>query len=126
MAFTDQEKTDIRRYCGYPVFGAQSNYNFGARYITQYGLLEYKMINLQPTEEEVVRTVYLANLSTLESAVPTTSDNLDTKQAAVWFHNENEQRDREALLDSWRRRLCQFLGIPFGPGLNTGGIKVIV
>lgn len=126
MAFTDVEKTNIRRYCGYSVFGAQSNWNFGARFSTSYGVLEYKMNNLQPSEEDVVRNTYLTTLAQLETAIPTTSDNLDTKQAAVWTHNENELRDREALFDSWRRRLCKFLGVPFGDGLNPAGFKVVV
>lgn len=129
MAFTDAEKTDIRRFCGYPVYGGQPVQAFGYRFLQHYGTLEFKLNNLQTSEEAVVRGVYLTNLATLETAIPLTSDNLDTDQAAVWTHNKKEQRDREQLFDSWRRRLCDFLGIPPGPGLSAksaGGIEFIV
>jgi hypothetical protein len=32
MAFTDAEKTDIRRYCGYPAYGAGAAGNMGWRF----------------------------------------------------------------------------------------------
>lgn len=70
-------------------------------------------------EGNVVVNTYLANLTTLETAIPATGANLDTDQAAVWKHNKNEQIDRDRLFDSWRRRLCNFLGVP--PGPNFGG-----
>lgn len=119
MAFSDSEKTDIRRFCGYPVFGQSPNQFVGYRFFQAYGNLEFKMNNLMPAEEIVVRTTYLANLLVLESAVPTTSSNLDTDRAAVWYHNKNELRDREALLNTWRRKLCGFLGVPPGPDFRA-------
>lgn len=109
MAFTDAEKTAIRRYCGFGVFGNTPTQGFGFRFFTWYGTLEFRMNNLQPTEEDVIRTVYLPNLASLEGAIPTTSANLDTAQAAVWTHNANEQRDRENLFNDWCRRLRQFI-----------------
>lgn len=120
MAFTDAEKVDIRRHCGFPAYGGQPVQAFGHRFFQHYGTLEFRINNMQAAEEAVVRTTYLANLSSLEAAVPTASDNLDTDQAAVWTHNKNEVRDRVALLDLWRRRLCAFIGIPPGPGLSGG------
>ena len=105
MAFTDAEKTDIRRHCGYPVFGNTPSPFFWARYTIQYGNLEYKMNNLSPAEEAVVRTTYLAQLSALETAVPGASANLDTAQAGSWTWNSREVIDRSGLLDQWRRRL---------------------
>ncbi len=128
MSFTNAEKTDIRRFCGYPVFGGQPVQAFGARFFHWYGTLEFRMNNLQDSEEAVIRTSYLANLATLETAIPAASANLDTDQAAVWIHNKNEQRDRERLFDAWRRRLCDFLGVPPGPsfGGNSGSIPMVV
>jgi len=127
MSFTDQEKADIRRFCGYPVFGGQPVQAFGWRFNTQYGALEFKLNNLQAVEEGVIRNTYLTNLATLETAIVGTSANLDTDQAAVWTHNKSEQRDREALFDSWRRRLCGFLGVEPGPALGSGGgIRLVV
>jgi len=126
MALSDAEKTAVRRYCGYPVFGAQPTQGFGYRFFTWYGNLEYKMNNMQPSEEEVVRETYLANLSQLESDIVNTRDNLDTDKAAIWHRNKNEVADREQLLDNWRRRLCGFLGVPPGPGLGQGGIRMVI
>lgn len=126
MAFTDTEKVDIRRFCGFAAFGGQPVQAFGHRFYQHYGTLEFRLNNMQPAEEAVVRTTYLANLATLETAIVGTSANLDTAQAAVWVHNKNEQRDREALFDSWRRRLCEFIGIPPGPGLKKSGISLVV
>ncbi|QIY81499.1 hypothetical protein [Chromobacterium violaceum] len=126
MAFTDAEKTDIRRFCGFPVFGGQPVQAFGHRFFTQYGTLEFRLNNLQPGEEAVIRNTYLANLLELETDIVGTRDNLDTAQAAVWTRNRNEVRDREALFDGWRRRLCGFLGVAPGPALGDGGMSLVV
>ena len=84
MAFTTAEKVDIRRFCGYGLYGgAQPLPASGYRFSTQYGVLEYKLNTLGAEEEAVVRTVYLANLSTLETAIFGVGANLDTAQAAV-------------------------------------------
>jgi hypothetical protein len=125
MAFADSEKTDIRRFCGYPAYGA-ANSNFqNWRFFQAYGLLEFRMNNLSDTEATVVRR-YLGTLTVLEFAVPRAGDNLDTDQASVWTRNRDELRDRGRLFDDWRRRLCGFFGIPPGPALADGGITVIV
>jgi hypothetical protein len=123
--FTDQQKTDIRRYCGYPAYGAAPDGNMGWRFFTAYGALEYRMNNLSPQEESVVLT-YIATLNQLEYAVPTATENLDSDSASGWQHNRYEVADRLRLLDSWRRRLCAFMGIPPGEGLNTTGLSWVV
>jgi hypothetical protein len=51
---------------------------------------------------------------------------LDTAQASVWRHNANELDDRLRLFDSWRRRLCGFLGLPPGPALSDGTVTLVV
>lgn len=125
MAFADSEKTDIRRFCGYPAYGA-ANSNFqNWQFFQAYGLLEFRMNNLSDAEATVVRR-YLGTLTVLEFAVPRAGDNLDIDQASVWTRNRDELRDRTRLFDDWRRRLCGFLGIPPGPALADGGISVIV
>jgi hypothetical protein len=83
------------------------------------------MNNLSSAEEAVVRR-YLANLNVLEVAIPMAAQNLDTEQAAVWTHNSDEVSDRTALFDDWRRRLCDFFGLPPGPGLASSGITILV
>jgi hypothetical protein len=125
MAFTDAEKTAIRAYCGYPVYGGQPAQGFGYRFFTWYGNLEYKLNNLQPSEEAVIKNTYLPNLAQLESDIVGSRVNLDTDKAAVWTHNKNEVRDRQNLFDDWRNRLCGFLGIPPGPALQTG-IRIVI
>jgi hypothetical protein len=125
MPFTDAEKTDIRRFCGYPAYGAANSGMQGWRYFQVYGLLEYRMNNLSDAEIAVVRR-YLATLNILEIAVPSSGDNLDTDQAAVWTRNRDELRDRAKLFDDWRRRLCGFFGVPPGEALMNNGISLVV
>ena len=122
---TDPEKTDVRRFCGYPAYGAGVAAFDGWRFYQVYGLLEYRMTNLSCEEESVVRR-YLAQLRGLELAVPRSADSLDTDQAAVWTRNRSEPEDRLRLLDSWRRRLCGFFGVPAGSALGDGGIRIVV
>ena len=123
--FTDAEKTDIRRFCGYPAYGMGAAGFQGWRFFQAYGLLEYRLNNLAPAEEQVVRG-YLGNLHPLENAIPQAAGNLDTYQAAVWTRNAEEVRDRQGLFDDWRRRLCGFLGLPPGPALGDRGITLLV
>ena len=125
LVLTDQQKTDVRRFCGYPVYGASPAGNMGWRFYTAYGLLEYRMSNLTPSELAIV-TNYLATLGVLETAVPLAGDNLDSDAAAVWTHNRGEVGDRLGLLDEWRRRLCAFLGVPPGDGLAKAGLSWMV
>ena len=125
MAFTDAQKTDIRRFCGYPAYGAGNAGFQGWRFFQAYGLMEYRLGNLAPAEESVVGQ-YLATLCNLENAVPGSAQNLDTDQAAVWQRNRDEVKDRARLFDGWRRRLCGFLGLPPGPALGDGGIVLVV
>lgn len=117
--FTDAQLVDIRRFCGYPVYGSGATVFPAPWIMKQYLALEYRLQNMNADEANVLVNTYLTNLATLENAIPATGANLDTEVAAVWTHNKNEQRDRERLFDSWRLRLCQFLGVP--PGPNFGG-----
>ena len=124
MAFSEAEKTDIRRFCGYPAHGVGGLLQ-GWRFYQVYGLLEYRLLWLSGSEEAVARH-YLTTLSALERAVVEASGNLDTDQAGAWTHNRAEVRDRTRLFDDWRRRLSGFMGVPPGPALGTGGIMLVV
>ena len=124
-SFTDAQKVDIRRFCGYPAYGAGASGFQSWRFFQAYGTLEYRLNNLAPAELAVVLQ-YLNALYSLEAAIPGISSNLDTEAAATWQHNSNELRDRATLFDSWRRRLCGFLGLPPGPSLESSGITLIV
>jgi hypothetical protein len=123
--FTDGQKADIRRFCGYPVYGAGAAGFESWRFFQAYGTLEYRMNNLAPAEIGVTLQ-YVSTLAALEVAIPPTSDNLDTASAAAWTHNESEAADRMRLFDGWRRRLCGFLGVPPGPALGQSGVTLVV
>lgn len=125
MGFTDAEKTDIRRFCGYPAYGTSDASMQNWRFFQAYGLLEFRMNNLSASELAVVRR-YLDTLVSLENAVPLSSENLDTDQAAIWTRNREEVRDRVGLLDGWRRRLCGFFGVPSGPSIRNASISLVV
>lgn len=124
-ALTDGQKTDIRRFCGYPAYGAGAAGFDSWRFFQAYGTLEYRMNNLAAAEVAVTLQ-YLSTLAALEAAIPPVSENLDTESAAAWTHNADELRDRTQLFDSWRRRLCGFLGVPPGPALEQAGIRWVV
>ena len=124
--FTDAQLVDIRRYCGYPNYGDGNVVQPFPWIMRFYQVLEYKLTHCDQAEGQVV-TTYLAQLNQLEAAIPGAGANLDTDQAAVWKHNANEVRDRSALFDQWRLRLCQFFGIPPGPNFGaTGGSVALV
>ena len=125
MPLTDAEKTDTRRFCGYPAYGIGAAGFQGWRFYQTYGLLEFRMNNLADAELAVLRR-QLNTLTTLEAAVPRSGENLDTDTAAVWTRNPNEAADRAALFDDWRRRLCGFLGLPPGPALASGSSVTLV
>ena len=125
MGFTDTEKTDIRRFCGYPAYGAGAAGFQSWRFYQAYGLLEYRMNNLSDPELAVVRR-QLAVLNAMEAALPEAAAHLDTDAAATWQRNPNEPRDRQKLFDDLRRRLCGFFGLPAGPALGDVGITLVV
>lgn len=120
----DAEKTDVRRYCGYPAIGTGASGENSWRFFTVYGTLEWRMGNLSSSELMRVRQ-YVAQLQTLEAAIVGASDNLDTARAAVWTHNAHEVKDRAGLFDLWRRRLCGFLGVSAGPDFS-GGARIVM
>lgn len=130
-ALTDDEKANIRRFCGYPAYGAGPAGFQGWRFFQAYGLLEYRLgadaatgsSNMAPAELAILRQ-YLQTLYTLEAAIPGAGGNLDTASAAVWTHNKDEVTDRVALYGTWRRQLCGFIGIPPGPALSDSGNNI--
>ena len=126
MAFTDAQLTDIRRFCGYPAYGAVATAAESYRFFTAYGALEYKMQHLSANEQTVVVTTYLTNLYTLETAIVGAASNLDTDSASVWKHNKSEVADRTALFTQWRLELCGFMGVPPGPALAAPRVRLVV
>jgi hypothetical protein len=117
--FTDSQRSDVRRFCGFPPFGDGSVVFPYPWLLPQYLALEYRLNHMSQSEGETLVNVYLTNLTSLESAVPGTAGDLDTLEAAVWKWNPNELQQRNELFDSWRRRLCAFIGIEPGPYFVT-------
>ncbi len=123
MALTEAQMTDARRFLGYPLAGTTQPVTADQDTVyMRFGMvtmsLHARLTSLSATEEDVLAG-YLDTLRTLEAAVPEAGGNLDTDRAAVWTRNRTEVADRAALLDSWRRRLCGFIGIAPGPGLGA-------
>ena len=109
------ERVDVRRFCGYPAYGAGAAGSQSWRFFQAYGTLEYRMTNFAQEELQVIRQ-YLGSLYVLEQGVVTAAANLDTDKAAAWTHSRSEVADRVKLFDEWRRRLAMFIGIPLDPG----------
>ncbi len=124
-SFSDAETADVRRFCGYPVYGVGTAGFVGDRFFAAWGQLEYKMVNLRPEEFQVAR-MYLANLYPLETAILGAAATLNVDQAGPFKRNAAELRERRCLFDDWRRRLCGFLGVPPGPALGDGGLRLVV
>ena len=121
----DADRVDVRRFCGYPAYGSGPAGFQSWRFFQAFGLLEYRLSNLGQSEVVVVQG-YLATLRQLETGVVGAAGNLDTDKASIWTHNRDEVRDRTLLLDDWRRRLCAFMGLPPGPGLGDGQVRIVV
>ncbi|GAC87898.1 hypothetical protein NBRC3257_1566 [Gluconobacter thailandicus NBRC 3257] len=121
---TEGEKMDVRRFCGYPAVGSRETGQESWRFFQVEGALEWRMGNLSGAELQQIR-LYLLQLYPLEKALLGASDNLDTAQAASWYHNGHELRDRMTLFTLWRRRLCAFLGVTGGLELQDGRAVVI-
>ena len=125
MSLTATEQTDVIRFCGYPARGVAANANAGFRYMTHYGQLEFRMLNLAPEEETVVR-VMLVDCNALEVAMVGAGANLDTDRAAVWVHNRDEVKHRKGLLTERRMDLIGLFGIPPGPSLAGNTLRRVV
>ena len=124
-AYTPQERRDIRRFCGYGAYGQGASGFQNWRFFQAYGTLEYKMTN--DSAEDIQQTrLFLSQLYPLEQAIPNASSGLDTAKAAVFTRNPQEMTERKALFDEWRRRFCEFLGIPPGPALGEQGSARII
>jgi hypothetical protein len=127
---TAQQLADVRRFAGYPMLGdtvADDSRDFAYGWVSPgiWMTLQHRLTNLRPEEETTLTTVYLTPLYALETAIFGAGDNLDTDQAAVWTRNRSEVADRSKLFDSWRRRMCGFLGFAPGPALGNGAGQVI-
>ena len=126
---TPQQQADARRYMGYSLLGdTQPDDRSDAAYAQvtsgRFQTLAHRLKTLR-SEEAVIVISHLTTLATLEKAISTAGDNLDTDKAAVWHRNRSEVSDRTRLYNQWRRQLCFLLGIPPGPSLSQGNIRIV-
>ena len=118
FVFTDEQKVHIRRFMGYDAYGNPGANLSGwqsTRFFTNYGVLEYRLKNMSRAEGNVLVTVYLKNLLTLEQAILDAQDNIDFDKIAILGHNKTEVAERDAAMRYWSLRLCAFIGVPQGP-----------
>ncbi len=123
---TDQQKIDIRRFCGYLAYGTGGVVFPYPWIMRQYQALEYRMNNLTADEINTLTTTYLATLSTLEQALITISSTLNVDSAAVFKRNAKERQERTELFNYWRSRLCDFMGIPPGDTMAGAAPRMVV
>jgi len=115
--FDDEEKSEIRRFCGYAALGDITTGQSSWRFFQSAGTLEWRLNTLSEPERKRARC-FLATLAQMESALLEASETLDTARAAVWTRNTRELAERVRLLSWWRRRLCSFLGVAPGSDLS--------
>jgi hypothetical protein len=122
---TDAQRIDIRRWMGYPSL-ADDELDF-VRWTSRYSsmTLTERLDALTSTEQTILVARFLDKLDTLEDAVTSAGDNLDTLEAGPWKANPREVQQRTALFKQLRRDLCAFLGFEPGPGLGPGGIQLM-
>jgi hypothetical protein len=130
MALTAQQQADVRRFAGYPSLGVDTPVNdsqdFAYSFVSAgvWQTLNHRLNNMPAEVESTLISVYINNLTALESAIVAAGANLDTDKAAVWSRNKSEVADRSKLFDGWRRRMCAFIGIKPGPTLGNGGMSI--
>ncbi|MCE2563653.1 hypothetical protein [Komagataeibacter sp. FNDCF1] len=123
-ALMEGELAQARRYMGYPALGGQDSGMQSWRFFRVYGFNEWRLRNLAPTECAQARA-FIAQCQILEGAIMAATASLDTDRAAVWTRNRTEVTDRFTLYTRWRVQLCNFLGVPPGPGLRGAGEIII-
>jgi hypothetical protein len=125
---TDAQRTDVRRYMGHPVLNAGEPDTVYAKAYSRATFpvsLTVRLDNLTATEQDVLTNTFLSTLATLEAAIPTAGDNLDTEIAGPWTARKDEIAQRSSLFDRWRREMCGFLGFAPGPALGGGGFTLV-
>lgn len=115
---SDQERGDVRRFCGYPAYGSGAQGFQSHRFFQWYGVLEFRLSNLAPAELQFIRML-MSNMATVEQGIFCTYENLDTDETPAWKHNKNESVDRWSDFNRQRRHLCGFLGVPEGDALKA-------
>ena len=132
MSLTTQEKTDIRRLCGYPPLasfllgGASSGLN-PVQYRIQLNDFESRLGLLSESEEASVRATLVAVLQ-VEDTMLAMKDSVDVASVAVYKRNPFEMQERIELIRYFVGKLLIQLGAVAGPGAvvvsNMFGVAV--
>ena len=118
---TDAEKTDVTTLLRISrLWRRRRAATWAGAFYQAYGAMEYRLNNLSPSEESVLRQ-HLANApDAFEAAIPAASaNNLDTdNRCSLDSHSPIRGQPTASVSSSdWGRRLCGFLGLPPGPAL---------
>lgn len=123
---TQGERADVRRFLGRSVRGYGATIDPFGRTFVEDPTLEWRLSNLTTDELPILRRK-LADLNTLDSAIISASDGLDTAKAAVWTRNPAEMAERTRLYTDRRVDLASFLGVNLGTGVRSGNsISLVV
>ncbi|GBQ09747.1 hypothetical protein [Swaminathania salitolerans] len=114
---SEDEKTELRRFCGYAALGDAATGESSWRFFQSAGVLEWRLRTLSEAENKRIRSL-LKTVLQMEQAVISASESLDTQAVSVWTRNSREMAERTNLFTWWRRRLCGFLGVAPGPDLQ--------
>lgn len=126
VPFSDAEKIDVLRFCGYPAFGFNATYDPFGLYFARFSQ-PYVFNDARMGAVLALARTKLAELTLLDAAIVGAGDNLDTDQAAVWHRNRDEVRDRQRLMATRCRDLCRVLGVEPGPGLASANtVRLVV
>jgi len=79
--------------------------------------LDYRLANLDPTEESTLINYFLANLYQREADIQAATANLTAAVAGPYKHNPREISDRREVFRALRLELCAWLGYAPGDGL---------
>lgn len=77
---------------------------------------------LTPEGEARITSRFLPTLRNMEDGIAASVDGMDTKQAAVFFRNEHETRERAISYWAQRIALCRFLGLEPGPACSVNDL----
>jgi hypothetical protein len=117
--FTGPQVVAIRWYCGYGSYAAYGYILAGSG----MAIIDEQISMIVANEQPPILAL-LTLLPTLDAGIQGAAANLDTDQASVWKHNKTEVAERTALFNQYRRRLCELLNVPPGPGLMSGSSVV--
>ena len=113
MALTDLEKVQARRLMWYPAYG-DGQPQYGGRFTRHYENLEFRFKHLTAEEETEFRAMVVQALA-FEASLSATVTDMDTAKASVWTRNPQHLREVRSIYTEWRKKLCEFMDVPYGP-----------